>query len=76
MSKLDPKSLAGMATIVILWLLAAFQAFASLTDPEVPWHWQLARAIPIVLVAIYVTGILVPWLRQIHASHDDKMPSL
>ena len=64
------KTFAGFGTIALLWLIALAQAYANLVDSNSPWHWQLARSIPGIVVAIYVTGILMPWLRYIrHTSN-------
>ena len=58
------KLVVAMGTMSVLWLLAITQTYSSFVDASTPWHWQVARAIPGVLVALYVTGLLVPWLRE------------
>ena len=58
------KTVAAFGAIAVLWLLALAQAYASIVDTTSPWHWQVARAIPGLIVALYVTGILVPYLRH------------
>ena len=64
------KLVAAVGAIAVLWLLALAQAYASVADSTSPWHWQVARAIPGVIVALYVTGILVPYLRHTQRAQD------
>ena len=58
------KVVVAIGTMSVLWLLAIAQAYSSFVDASAPWHWQVARAIPGVLVALYITGLLLPWLRE------------
>ena len=58
------KVVVAIGAMSVLWLLAIAQAYSSFVDASTPWHWQVARAIPGVLVALYITGLLVPWLRE------------
>ena len=64
------KIVAAFGAIAVLWLLAMVQAYASIVDATSPWHWQVARAIPGLIVALYVTGILVPYLRHTQRAQE------
>ncbi|NKB99616.1 MAG: hypothetical protein GKR90_14120 [Pseudomonadales bacterium] len=64
------KIVAAVGAILVLWLLAMAQAYSSIVDTSTPWHWQVARAIPGLLVSLYVTGILVPCLRHTQSSQE------
>ena len=46
------KVVVAVGTMSVLWLLAIMQTYASFVDASVPWHWQVARAIPGILVAL------------------------
>ena len=67
------KVVIAMVTLSVLWLLAITQAYSSFVDASAPWHWQVARAIPGVLVALYVTGLLIPWLREKQSAQHRRM---
>ena len=54
------KVVVAMVTMSVLWLLAIAQTYSSFVDASAPLHWQVARAIPRVLVALYYHGSVGP----------------
>lgn len=50
--------------VVVLWVLALRQVLASTVFRDATLEWQIAGSVPALMIAFYITGLLLSWLRH------------
>lgn len=54
----------AVGIVMLLWVLAGVQVHASVTRADATLEWQIAGSVPVILIALYATGMLWSWLKR------------